>query len=145
MLNPYAFILGLFAIAGLLTALWGWSIIVKGRKTRRWPAVEGVIEQSALVSDADDLLPHILYRYTVAGQTYRRELEFPGGISPVPEFAASYAGKFPAGAKVQVYYDPGQPGRATLEPGPGRGDWMIFALGLAATVFGVSALLFSGQ
>ncbi len=145
MLNPYALILGLFAIAGLLTALWGWSIIVKGRKTRRWPMVEGVIEQSALVADADDLLPHILYSYTVAGQAYRRELEFPGGISPAPEFAASYAGKFPVGAKVRVYYDPEQPERATLEPGPGRGDWMIFVLGLAATVFGVSALLFSGR
>lgn len=145
MLNPYALILGLFALAGLLTTLWGWSIIVKGRKTLRWPATEGVIEQSAPAADADDLLPHILFSYTVVGQTYRRELEFPGGISPVPEFAASYAGKFPAGAKVQVYYDPGHPERATLEPGPARGDWMIFALGLVATVFGASALLFSGR
>ena len=145
MLNPYALILGLFTFAGLLTTLWGWSIIVQGRKTLRWPAAEGVIEQSAPAADADDLLPHILFSYTVAGQTYRRELEFPGGISPAPEFAVSYAGKFPVGAKVQVYYDPGQPECATLDPGPGRGDWMVFALGLAATVFGVSALLFSGQ
>ncbi len=145
MLNPYAFILGLFTLAGLLTALWGWSTLVKGRKTLRWPATEGVIEQSTPAADADDLLPHILFSYTVAGQTYRRELEFPGGISPTPEFSVSYAGKFPVGAKVRVYYDPAQPERATLEPGPGRGDWMILALGLAAAVFGLSALLFSGR
>jgi hypothetical protein len=142
MWNPYALILGLFTLAGVFLTAWGLSIIVKGRKTLRWPATEGVIEHSA--ADADDLLPRILFSYTVAGQTYRRELEFPGGISPTPEFAASYVEKFPAGAKVQVYYDPEQPERATLEPGSARGDWMIFILGLAATVFGTAALLFSG-
>ncbi len=44
------------------------------------PATESVIEQSTPAADAADLLPHILFSYTVAGQTYRRELEFPGGV-----------------------------------------------------------------
>lgn len=142
MWNPYALILGLFTLAGVFLTAWGLSIIVKGRKTLRWPATEGVIEHSA--ADADDLLPHTLFSYTVADQTYRRELEFPGGISPTPELAVSYVERFPAGAKVRVYYDPEQPERATLEPGPARGDWMVLALGLAATAFGIAALWFSG-
>ena len=73
MFNPYVIILGLFIIAGFITALWGWFIIAKARKTRRWSMVEGTIEQSAPTSEADGLTPHILFSYTVAAHTYQRE------------------------------------------------------------------------
>ena len=144
MFNPYAIILGLFIIAGFVAALWGWSIILKARKTQRWPVTEGVIEQSDLTSDANDLLPHILFSYTVGARTYQRALEFPGGTNPSPELATSYAKKYPVGAKVPVYHNPDQPDQATLEPGLARGDWMILAAGVAAMAFGVFALFFSG-
>ena len=144
MFNPYAIILGLFISAGFIVALWGWFIITKARKTRRWPMVEGTIEQSAPTSEADGLLPHLLFSYTVAAHTYQRTLEFPGGANSSPDLAASYAGKYPVGAKVPVYYNPDQPDQATLEPGLARGDWMILALGIAAMAFGVFAL-FSGN
>ena len=94
MFNPYAIILGLFIIAGFIVALWGWFIIAKARKMRRWPVVEGTIEQSAPTSEANDLLPHILFSYTVDAHTYRRALEFPGGTSPSPELAAMVFGIF---------------------------------------------------
>lgn len=143
MFNPYAIILGLFIIAGFITALWGWFIIAKARKTRRWPMVEGTIEQSAPTSEANGLPPHLLFSYTVAAHTYQRALEFPSGANSSPEFAASYAGKYPVGVKVPVYYNPDQPEQATLEPGLASGDWMIFALGITAMAFGVFALFFS--
>ena len=142
MFNPYAIILGLFIIAGFITALWGWSIIAKARKTRRWSMVEGTIEQSAPTSEADGLPPHILFSYTVAAHTYQRALEFPGGANSSPELAVGYAGKYPCGAKVSVYYNPDQPDQATLEPGLARGDWMILALGITAMAFGIFALFF---
>ncbi len=143
MFNPYAIILGLFIIAGFITALWGWFIIAKTRKMRRWPVVEGAIEQSAPTSEANDLLPHILFSYTVGTHTYQRALEFPGGTNPSPELATSYVRKYPVGAKVPVHYNPNQPDQATLEPDLTRGDWMIPALGVAAMVFGIFALFFS--
>lgn len=142
-MNYYVFILGLFVIAGFVGVLWGWFIIAKARKTLRWPMVEGVIEQSALTSEADDLLPHILFSYTVATYTYQRTLEFPNGTNPSPELASSYAKKYPVGAKVSVYYNPDQPDQATLEPGLARGDWMIPVLGIAAMALGIFALFFS--
>ena len=71
MFNPYIIILSLFIVAGLIATIWGWTIIAKGQKTLRWPNVEGIIEESRPASDADDLLPHILFSYTVAVQTYR--------------------------------------------------------------------------
>lgn len=144
MFNPYAIILGFFIIAGFVVTLWGWSIIAKARKTRRWPMVEGVIERSTPTSEANDLQPHILFSYTVGARTYQRTLELPSGASPSPELVTRYAGKYPAGAKVPVYYNPGQPDQATLEPGMARGDWMILAMGIAAMVFGIFALFFSG-
>ena len=45
--------------------------------------------------------------------------------------------RFPTGTKVLVYYDPEQPDHATLEPGPGQGDWLVFALGLGTLIFGI--------
>jgi len=143
MFNPYAIILGLFIIAGFIVALWGLFIVAKARKIQRWPVVEGIIEQSAPTSEANDLLPHILFSYTVGARTYQRALEFPGGTSPSQELATSYVRKYPVGAKVPVYYNPAQPSQATLEPGLTRGDWMIPALGVAAMAFGIFALFFS--
>lgn len=142
-LNYYAIILGLFIIGGFGAVLWGWIIFVKARKTLRWPMVEGVIEQSAPTSKANDLLPYIQFRYTVAAHIYQRTLEFPDNTNPSPELATSYAKKYPVGAKISVYYNPEQPNQATLEPGLARGDWMIPALGIAAIALGVFALFFS--
>lgn len=143
-MNPYAIILGLFLVAGFVVALWGVLIMAKARKTMRWPTVEGVIEESASASeDSNDLLPHILFSYTVAARTYQRALEFPGGTNPSLELATHYARKYPVGVRVTVHYNPDQPEKATLEPGLTRGDWMIPAAGIAAMAFGVYALFFS--
>ncbi len=142
MWNPYVIILVLFVVAGLAATLWGLTIIAKGRRTLRWPSTEGAIEESSLASDTDDLFPHILFSYRVGAQTYRRELGFPGGTNPTPEFAASYVKKFPAGASVRVFYDPERPDQATLEPGLAQGDWMILTLGIAATILGILLLVF---
>ncbi len=144
MINPNTVILGLFAATGLVAMSWGWAIITKGRKTLRWPSVEGVVERSHPSSDIDDLLPHIQFSYTVAGQTHRGVMEFPKGVTPTQEFTSAYGQKYPAGIKVPVYYDPAMPDQATLEPGLARGDWMVFALGAGMTAFGVLFLLFGG-
>lgn len=142
-MNYYSIILGLFIIGGFGAVLWGWIIFAKARKTLRWLMVEGVIEQSAPTSKTNDLLPHIQFSYTVALHIYQRTLEFPDGTNPSPELATSYAKKYPAGAKVSVYYNPEQPDQATLEPGLARGDWMIPVLGIAAMALGIFALFFS--
>ena len=142
MINPYVIILSAFGIAGIAVTLWGWTIIIKARKTLKWPSVEGVIEESRSASNADDLLPDIRFGYRVGEQSYSCALEFPGSVTPSQQFTTRYLDKYPAGMKVQVYYDPEHPDHALLEPGIGS-DWMIFILGLLATIFAVSALFFS--
>lgn len=139
MFNPYMIILGLFAFAGLGVAGWGGMLIAEGRKTRQWPATEGIIEHTV---PTDDEAATLYVSYSVNGHAYRQALALPDGIPPVGEFAASHFEKFPAGAQVQVHYDPMHPERITLEPGLGRGDWLIFAAGIGAMLFGILALLF---
>jgi len=142
-MNPYTIILSLFVFSSVLATGWGWLVITNGRKTLAWPHVAGTIEESTATSELDDLLPHILFSYSVAEQTYRSTVEFPQGMTPTPEFTAQYMQRFPVGTSVQVYYDPQKPSHATLEPGPIKGDWLIFALGIGSTLLGI-VFLFSG-
>ena len=143
MFNPYTIILSLFLVAGIFTTLWGLLIIIKAQKTRDWPCGDGVIEESKPSSDRNDL-PLIQFSYTVGDTRYRRTLEFPGDITPTQEFAASYMQKYPVGTKVPVYYNPDKPGAATLEPGLGKGDWLVLAIGLGMLLFGIMFFFFGG-
>ena len=143
MFNPYSIILVLFILGGLLASGWGLRVLLVARKSLQWPFVEGVIEESRLSSEGDDLLPHIMYSYTVEQQNYRQVLKFSGDITPTQEFAKSYVDKFPADAQVKVYYNPEHPEISTLEPGPGKGDWLILSIGLSMFLFGL-LLLISG-
>ncbi|WP_455203734.1 DUF3592 domain-containing protein [Kaarinaea lacus] len=142
MLNPYSIIVALFVITGLLVTAWGVIIIIKARETQQWPNVAGVIVESNFDVGNIDLLPHIAYSYIVEGQSYHRRMEFSADISPTQEFATSYVEKYPLGTEVQVYYHPDNPQRATLEPGLGKGDWLVVAIGLSTLLFGILFLFF---
>ena len=144
-MSPYSIILALFTLAGLVMALWGWIIMARGRKTRDWPSVEGLIEQSLHSSDENDILPKIVFSYQVDDRRYQRDLALPGGSGVTPDFAESYVKKYPQGTRVRVHYNPERPEQATLEPGLAHDDWLIFAIGLLATVCGAGFLLFSGS
>ncbi|MGD8569916.1 MAG: DUF3592 domain-containing protein [Gammaproteobacteria bacterium] len=142
MFNPYTIILGLFIAAGLLATLWGWLIIARARKTQQWPSVEGTIEESFM--DNKELFPRISYSYAIDGQAYKRSMEFPGDVTPSQEFARSYLEKYPLGSQVKVYYNPENPDVTTLEPGVGKGDWLVLAIGLGMLIFGVLLVLAGG-
>lgn len=142
--NTYSIILGLFVLAGVFTSIWGWTIIRSAKQTLQWPKTDGHIKISEPASTLDAHLPHIVYDYTAEGQQYQSTLQLPGGTTPSPELAARYVERFPAGATIQVAYNPDQPDISTLEPGPRDGDWLIFSIGLGATVFGILFLFFSG-
>lgn len=141
MINPYSIILSLFIVAGLFATIWGWRIIINGRKTLNWPRTEGIIEESR--SSDNDFLPLIHYRYTVAEQTFQQKFEFPPGTSPSNELTSSYLKKYIKGAKVSVSYDPDHAEKATIEPGLANGDWFVFVLGVLTTLFGILFLFFS--
>lgn len=141
MVNAYALIIVLFIVGGLVTAGWGWRLVVRARAMRRWPATEGVVETAEPAGGEEDLLPSIVFSYRVDGKIYRRALELPPGALPSPELAAAWRRDYPAGGRVTVYYDPRRPDQALLRHSGMAGDWLVFALGLGAALLGVILLL----
>lgn len=141
MQNAYGIIIGLFILGGLASAVWGWTVIQRARKTLHWPHTNGVIEIAKAASEKDDLLPHIEFSFNVDGEAYRQTVKFPAGTMPSQELSNTYLEKFTIKRTVEVYYDPQDPQQATLEPGPARGDWLIFSLGVSASLLGIIMLL----
>jgi hypothetical protein len=141
-MNTYIVIIIVVILGGLGITIWGWRSQASSRKARQWPCVEGIIEQSQPGSEQSDLLPHIQYTFQVGEKSYRQTFQFPSGTHPLPEFTRSYLDKYPVGKNVQIYYDPQNPQRSTLEPGT-QGDWLVLALGILTVIGGVAALIVS--
>ncbi len=140
-MNGYVAIIGMFIVSGLAITAWGVRIMAQARKTQRWPSVDGEIVHSVAGAETEDLLPDIEFSYRVGSGEFSQKMVFPSGTMPSPEFNKSYLKKYPVGAQVRVYYDPGQHNMATLEPGTANGDWMVLAAGLVVTLTGVGMLL----
>jgi hypothetical protein len=141
--NYYAIVICIFTLGGIATTVWGWLILAKGKRMQGWPHVEGIIEKSKHGMENNDLLPEIVFSYTVDGKHYTCVQEFPASLEPTKEFTDSYVNKYPIGAKVDIKYNPSFPGRATLE-GSLRDDWMVFWWGIAMVVIGIVALIAGG-
>lgn len=143
MFNPYSIILGLFILSGVVVTLWGVRVIVVARRTLQWPCVGGKIEESKIDFGSRDLLPHIVFSYSVEGKEFRQNLKFPADVTPSQEYSKSYVDRYPAGFLVQVYYNPDNPEDVTLEPGPGKDDWLIMAIGLGMLILGILMFFFA--
>jgi Protein of unknown function (DUF3592) len=134
-LIPFAVALGVAALAPLLRAM--------ARRQYEWPTTRGTI----LVSTsglASNYYPEIWYEYFQNGRRFVgltvRSHEFAGNL---PGAARRVLVRYPVGASVTVYFDPGNPEDAVLEPGGDRnffrflyvfaGFWLFIGLKLAVT------------
>lgn len=94
-------------------------------RSRRWPAVEGEIVRSEAVEGSPRSVMRwsvdVKYGYRVGKTRYVGEYYYPlsDGISWTQAWARRLADRFPAGSKVLVFYDPGDPGLSVLLPGQG--------------------------
>lgn len=112
---------------GLLIAYATVRMYRKNRYAHGWPKVTGTI----VASDLDVNLIYrndksvrtygaaIRYSYFVGGKAYESDQIQLGGRSETsePEEYEKAVARYPAGKRVTVYYDPGDPATATLEPG----------------------------
>ncbi len=142
--SPYVVILTMLTVTGIIATVWGWLILAKAKKSKQWPSIEGEIVKSRRGLGRNDPLPDIEFRYTVQGRTYAKTQEFSADLTPDEEFTDNFLKKYPVGTSVTVYYDPYDPEQATLEKGFISGNWMVFALGVGVTLFGVLSLIFHG-
>ena len=114
------------------------------KRANAWPVVPGEIVESRVEERGSSdtgptrrsYVPIVEYRYEVAGQTYAsRQVAIGLDVSGSRAIADRVVGRYPAGAKVEVHYDPANPSEAALE-NPTRASWAL--LGIAAACFAVA-------
>ncbi len=147
----------LLGVVGVLIALWGRSYLARDRAIARWPKAPGTVTSSRYESetgtsrDADGYdvtsttyLPVVAYQYTVQGREYpgtkvARVVEWTGDARRVKECIDRY----PAGARIEVFYDPADPTTAYLETRRSGGAVFLVAFGgfFALMGFGIVGLV----
>jgi len=115
---------GLLAVFALLAAL-AWHSSSRNKAALKWPSVEGDITKSTVNSkwttdsQGHAVMHHrpiVTYSYAVNGQAFtgKRIAFFSKPIDTAAQ-AQTICDRFPAGAKVPVYYNPANPKDAVLE------------------------------
>ncbi len=112
----------------------------------RWPRTDGLVTTSEVratgtSTDNEGYCPSVSYSYLVDGKLYTSdnvELMF---LCSRTHPAAQVVQRYPAGKRVDVYYDPQDPAFAVLEPGIPDND--VFLLVLIVASISAGALLFA--
>lgn len=154
------FVMGIGVVALLVRA---WRGQRQANAARQWPQTmgrviaSGVREKTVRVRRSTSAAsyrdqtyygPQITYEYEVDGRRYQHDrLRMGESIltSNYPE-AEKHANGYPIGKSVVVYYDPGNPVEATLDPRTGWGtrlNWVLAGI-LAAITMAIDLILFSG-
>jgi hypothetical protein len=127
-----------FVLAGLGVAGYGLFVLRQAARSSAWPSTDGQIVKSEVACNDGCYAPQIVYSYAVDGQGFHgSEIGFGNRISSSDiRHASEHCGKYPAEAKVNVYYDPDDPQTAVLEPGITKKSWLGLAFGLGFALFG---------
>lgn len=122
-----AWILGLM---GAALCLYGISVLYQGIASLSWPSADGrILYSHASTGKRPETL--LWYEYHVENQRYVSSKYRTGGnVSPFRDVVEAAAKRYPAGEAVKVYYDPGNPQVALLEPGVWWGNFAAPAIGL---------------
>jgi hypothetical protein len=126
--------LGLFA-GTILLARWGMLTLLTEKRlsaeSRGWPTTQGTVVSSRLDKyrrESPGCRPRIVYRYQVAGRTYKsHRISFQQSRScREAEMAIS---NHPVNGSVEVHYRPGDPGEAVLLPATWNNDgFLVFGV-----------------
>ncbi|WID97690.1 DUF3592 domain-containing protein [Bosea vestrisii] len=133
---PVMLFAGLFGLAALL------FFVAHRRYLSRanaWPVTQGeivssVIEQRRSTENgrtSTTYLPVIEFGYTVGGnRLHSRQVKLGLEVAGSESFAQKIVDRYPAGAKVDVHYDPQDPSNAALE-NPTETNWILLGVALA--------------
>ena len=108
-----------------------------------WPIVEGSVIGSSLkvIQDSNQhrFRPLVEYAYSVDGKDYRCSRIQWGGLVDLPSrsAAAKVTAHYRSGKAVKVYYDPGKPAVAVLQPGHTGGIGNIVIIAPLFALFGL--------
>lgn len=148
-LNRPRVVLSFVLTVGATFVAMGLWAVSEQRAIARWPAATGTVVESEIVTHASSDMrhrvavyaPRVSYRYSVAGREYRGErVGFVSWRSSDRSESAAVVARYPRGARIQVYHDPGSPDAAVLDREPSWLPWIFLVVGvlvmaIAAGVF----------
>jgi len=150
----------IFAFIGLATIISYWRGTNRARQSLSWVPVEARILDSRVMEErrssssgrpSDSMtyyFPEVEYEYDYQGLTYTSDRIIFLKVNYGSSEAAATVARYPAGARVPAFVDPGNPRVAVLEPGleGKRGKYAIAAIvGTGFLIMGVAVwLLFGG-
>ena len=124
-------------LVGFGLGAWGLWELWEAWSCRSWPAAEGQVTSSRMVSyrskGRTKYRGEVTYQYPAAGAAYygSRWSTFDGHA---PRSAVD---EHPTGSAVTVYFDPAQPSYAVLSRDAGSGPWWILLAGVVVAFFGI--------
>lgn len=133
---PVMLFAGLFGCAALLFFVGHRRYLARANA---WPVTQGeivssVVEQRRSTENGrthTTYTPIVEFAYTVGGnRLHSRQVKLGLEVSGSESFAQKIADRYPAGAKVDVHYDPQNPSNAALE-NPTETNWILLGVALA--------------
>jgi hypothetical protein len=149
---PTVFSLVFVGIGAALLS-YAFKMAAKAQRSLSWPSVDGEIAHSAVLyqsetspgqGSSNTFKADISYRYKVAGRSYSSsKIALLDVASSSSRRADDLVGRYPDKSKVEVYYDPANPGEAVLEPGASSALTFLYVIGGLFALAGLFFLLMS--
>ncbi|MBS1953373.1 MAG: DUF3592 domain-containing protein [Cyanobacteria bacterium SZAS-4] len=131
-----------FAIAGACVACGAASSYIDACAASSWNSSEGVVVKSEaqinMMSRGYRVTPFIVYQYHVANREYTCDrIGFPNPANKTPNAAHEILNRYAVNTVVTVYYDPKNPGNASLHNNADFGE-LRFPIVISAILLTVS-------
>jgi hypothetical protein len=144
----YVGILSVLGLGGLIGGLWLIRRVrALGAASTSWPSVPGVVKSSSVeayrAQGGRQYIAKVTYDYTVDGTAYSGDRLRFGNRAGALAKAEADAAKYPAGAPVEVLYDPVKPQTSTLEAGKGGLSlWGLVLAIIGATMTALAVVIY---
>lgn len=142
----------LFLVVGGSLAIYGYNTLQWAQESEDWPTVTATVLNSGVgrtSSGSDSNSPSyyafVTYEYVVDGTTYQGN-EVKVGISEYSlseNEARAFANIHPPDSEIEVYYDPANPEKTAIFPGPQTGHYLFLTIGSIFAFVGLAGLIVS--
>ena len=136
----------LLVLIGVIAVIYGGVNLRKAMRSKGWPGAKGRILSSEVRavqwSRGIEYRPQIHYVYFVDNDSYTSSRisfsDFDYANNTRQDVAQKVVSRYPVGAAVDVYYDPGDPGNSVLENGVKMAVFVPIILGIVFSLVGVA-------
>jgi hypothetical protein len=130
----------LFGVLGAGFILLGTYAAAEAYRSASWPTAPATVTFARIRVQRGrhpSYSPDVHYRYALAGRTYEASRVAFGSLAGSRSRAAAIVARYPEGSIVAASYDPHDPRRSVLQPGPNPGIWWMPGFGAFFALAGI--------